>query len=107
MKLKIHSEKINPLLKRREIIFEIEHQQTGSTPTRLEVRKVLADVLKTEIEKIYVKKIETKKGTLIAMGTAHAYDNLDAAKLAEPKYIIQRNLPQEKKSEETQEKSKE
>ena len=100
MEIKILTEKQNPLLKRREITFQTEHNQTGSTPSRLEIRKIIAAALKTDENTIFVKKLETKRGTQIAIGVAHAYDTPDNAKLVEPQYIIKRHQPPEKPKEE-------
>ncbi|MGB9740409.1 MAG: 30S ribosomal protein S24e [Candidatus Bathyarchaeia archaeon] len=103
MEVTITSEKINPLLKRREVHFQIKHNQTGSTPSRLEVRKAVADTLKTNAELVFIKKVETKTGTRMAIGLADVYDTLEQAKLIEPEYIINRNVPQEKKKEQEKE----
>jgi len=54
-------------------------------------------MLKTNPEAVYVQKIETKAGTMLAVGEANAYDSVEQAKLVEPKYIIVRNQPKEKK----------
>jgi len=97
MEIKITQQQYNPLLKRREILFEVEHTQTKGTPTRLEIRKTLAELLKTNPEVVYVKRIETKTGTMRAIGEANAYDSLEQSKLVESKYIIARNMPKEKK----------
>ena len=104
MKVKIVSKEQNPLLKRKEVTFRIEHAQNGGTPTRLEVRKQLATLLKTDIELVYIKQLETKTGTMIAMGEANAYESIEQANLIEPKHIIARNAPPEKpeKAEEPQ-----
>jgi ribosomal protein S24E len=40
--------------------------------------------------------VETKTGTMKATGEANAYESIEQAKLIEPKYIIARNIPQEK-----------
>ena len=74
-------------------MVKIEHAETGGPPTRLEVRKELATILKTDLELVYVKKIETKTGTMTAFGEANAYDSVEQAKLTEPKYTVARNLP--------------
>jgi len=103
MKVTITQQQYNPLLKRKEIAFEVDHKQTRGTPTRLEVRNALAEVLKAKPEVVCVKRIETKTGTMIAVGEANAYDTVEQAKLIEPKYIIERNTPKEKK--ETEEKA--
>lgn len=104
MKIEVTSKKRNPLLKRREVAFEVDHRETGGTPTRSEVRKKLATMLKTNLELVYIKKMETKTGTMVAVGEANAYDSVENAKLVEPEYIIARNLPPEKPEEEVVEK---
>jgi ribosomal protein S24E len=101
MNVKITSKEYNPLLKRREVTFKVEHKETGGTPHRFEVRKKLATLLKKDIELVYVKKIETKTGTMTAIGKANAYDSVEQAKMVEPKHIVARNLPP-KKSEKPQ-----
>jgi small subunit ribosomal protein S24e len=93
MKVKIVSEEYNPLLKRKEVTFKVEHAETGGTPPRFEVRKQLATLLKTDLEVVYVKKMETKTGIMTAVGEANAYDSVEQAKLVEPKHIVARNVP--------------
>lgn len=97
MEVKIIQQQYNPLLKRKELEFKIKHEQTRGTPSRLEVRQKIAEQLKTNLELIYVKRIETKTGTMIAMGEANAYDTLEQATLVEPQFVIDRNVPKEKK----------
>ncbi|MEA2089859.1 MAG: 30S ribosomal protein S24e [Thermoproteota archaeon] len=104
MKKKVVSEEYNPLLKRKEVIFKIEHEQTAGTPPRLQVRKMLAKLLKTNIDVVYIKKMETKTGTMTTVGTANVYDSVEQAKLVEPEYIIMRNIPPEKPEKEKTEK---
>ncbi|MCZ2808315.1 MAG: hypothetical protein O2V44_03065 [Candidatus Bathyarchaeota archaeon] len=99
MKLKIVSKEKNPIMKRKEVTFSVEHAQTGGTPTRVEVRKKLATLLKTDLELVYVKQVETKTGTMVAIGEANAYDSIEQAKLMEPKHIIARNATPEKPEE--------
>lgn len=93
MKVKILSKEHNPLLKKREVTFQVEHADKGGTPSRLEARKQLATLLKTDLELVYVKKMETKTGTTIAFGKANAYDSVEQARLVEPKHIVARNVP--------------
>jgi small subunit ribosomal protein S24e len=103
MKIKIISDQKNELLKRREVTFQVEHNQTGATPSRLEVRKAFADTLKVNADLVFIKKFETKTGTRTALGIANVYDSLEQAKLIEPEYIIKRNVPPEKPKEEGKE----
>lgn len=99
MEVKITNQQYNPLLKRREIVFEVEHAQTKGTPTRLEIRDTLAGMLKTNSEAVYVRRVVTKAGTMRAMGEANAYDSVEQARLVEPKYIVARNTAKEKKEQ--------
>ncbi|MDI6691465.1 MAG: 30S ribosomal protein S24e [Candidatus Bathyarchaeota archaeon] len=103
MDIKIISDKKNPLLKRREVQFQVEHTQTGSTPPRLEVRKAVANALKTDVDLVVIKKFETKTGAHAAIGIANVYDSVEQLKLIEPEYIIKRNVPAEKPKEEGKE----
>ena len=107
MEVKIISEKENPLLKRRELDFQVEHSQTGNTPPRLEIRKAVATVLKKDVGLVFVKKLETKTGTHTAFGVANVYDSVEQARLIEPEYIVQRNVPPEKPKETPEEEAKE
>ncbi|MFP3985779.1 MAG: 30S ribosomal protein S24e [Candidatus Bathyarchaeia archaeon] len=101
MKIKILSERYNPLLKRKEVVFEVDHSPEGQTTSRLELRKRMADTMKTNLDLVFIRKVETKTGTMIGLGEANVYETLEEAKLVEPKHIIARNaIPQ--KSEETE-----
>ncbi|MEM0057563.1 MAG: 30S ribosomal protein S24e [Candidatus Bathyarchaeia archaeon] len=100
MEIRILAENNNVLLKRKEVIFQVEHNQTGSTPSRLEVKNALARILRKDANLIFIKKLETKTGTRVAVGWANVYDSIEQAKLIEPKYIWDRNLPPEKPKEE-------
>jgi small subunit ribosomal protein S24e len=99
MEVTITQQQYNPLLKRKEITFTVDHQQIKGTPTRLQVRNALAEILKAKPEVVYVKRIATKAGTMTATGEANAYDSVDQANRIEQKYIIARNTPKEKKEE--------
>jgi len=102
MEIEVISEKENPLLRRKELCFEVKHDQSGSTPVRLDVRKAIASALKVNVDLVFVRKVETKTGTRTAVGLANIYDSPEQAGLAEPEYVINRNMPP-KKPAETQE----
>lgn len=101
MEVKILSEKQNPMLRRKEVDFQTEHGQSGSTPSRLEIRKAVAATLKTDENMVFVKRFVTRTGTHTAVGVAHIYDTIEQAKLVEPEYVVKRNIPPEKPKEET------
>jgi ribosomal protein S24E len=96
MKVEIVSKEENPLLKRKEVTFRIEHHKEGGTPTRKEVKEQLANLLKIDQELVYLKNVKTKTGTTVAVGEANAYESIEQANLIEPKYIIARNAHPEK-----------
>lgn len=99
MKVNIISKKQNPLLKRKEVTFSVDHAQNGGTPSRVEVSKQLASLLQTKHELVYVKNMETKTGKMVAVGEANVYDSIEQGKLMEPKYVIARNALPEKSEE--------
>ena len=101
MKVNIISKEQNPLLKRTEIAFSVDHAQDGGTPSRVEVSRQLASLLKTKLDLIYVKNMKTKMGTMTAFGEANVYEGEEQAKLVEPKHIIARNVVPEKPKEES------
>jgi small subunit ribosomal protein S24e len=100
MKINITTQQYNPLLKRKEIFFEIRHEDIKGTPSRIEVRKALAENLKANVDLVYVRKMQTRTGTMQAKGEANIYDTIEQAKLVEPQHIIERNVPSEKKPKE-------
>lgn len=88
MKLDLTSVKKNPLFNRQEIEFKVEQ---AATPSRSNIRVGIAVALKTDLNQVYVREIETKTGTHTTMGKAHVYDDAAQALEIEPKYIIERN----------------
>ncbi len=98
MELKIISQKNNPLLKRKEVKFQIEHSQ-GKTPVRLDVKQSIASHLQTKATLVFIKNMKTLTGTSTTLGFANAYETLEQAKLIEPEYIVKRNSPPEKPAE--------
>lgn len=103
MEVEILSDKKNQMLGRKEVMFRIEHAELGGTPSRTDVRRAVANALKSEDSLVFLKRFETKTGTRVAFGEANVYESLEQAKLVEPDYIIKRSMPPEKKEEEKKE----
>ncbi|MCK4498126.1 30S ribosomal protein S24e, partial [Candidatus Bathyarchaeota archaeon] len=93
MKITVLSKKDNPLLKRKEVIFSVDHSKEGVTPSRLELRKKLAELLKAKMELVYVEEVKTKTGETTSIGRLNAYESPERAELIERKHIILRNTP--------------
>ena len=99
MKVNIISKGQNPLLKRKEVKFNVDHSEIGGTPSRADVSRQLASAIGAKLELVFIKNMETKTGTMITVGEANVYDTIEQAKLMEPKHIIARNALPEKKAE--------
>lgn len=99
MEVKVVSARDNPLLKRKEVQFRVEHGPAGKTPGRLEVKRAIADALRVEAELVFVERMRTLTGTNTAMGVANVYASMEQARLVEAEYIVKRNLPEKPKEE--------
>ncbi len=102
LEITIVSKKHNPLLKRTEVVFEVDHSGEGETSPRLEIRNKIANKLKAKSNLVFVEKVETKTGTMTSVGEANAYETPEQAKLVEREHIIARNAPPEKPAEEAE-----
>lgn len=56
-------------------------------------------LLKVELDRVWVRSIETKTGTHTTVGLAHVYNDPERALVVEHDYIIQRNQKPEKVAE--------
>ncbi|KAI3388258.1 hypothetical protein SNEBB_000699 [Seison nebaliae] len=94
------SYKQNPLLARRQMIFEAYHPMMH-TPSQMEMRSKLAQMYKTSKDVVSVFGIRTKFGGDMSSGFALIYDSRSSFEKFEPKYRIQRQMNKEdvKKSE--------
>ncbi len=92
MDLKVREDTYNPLLKRKEVRVEVDHD-AGGTPSRVDLRKAIAAKYNTKPENVYVLDIETKTGTQSASCAIEVYDDPQSAQRTVPKYIQVRNLP--------------
>ncbi len=84
------NERYNPLIKRLELDIRIAHIGKG-TPSRGILRKAVADAYNVDIDRVYVRKIESEFGWGVTRVEVHIYDSPGRAKLFEPEYIIKRN----------------
>ena len=89
---------MNPLIGRREVAFEV---QEAATPSRAEVRRGLAVMLKADLERVWVRRLRTRTGTHLTVGLAHVYDDAAKALEVEPEHIVKRNLPPKEATEES------
>ena len=96
LRLELTTTRYNALIGRKEINFKIVE---SSTPKRANVRQEIADILETEMDKVYIRHMSTVTGTRLTEGLAHVYDEIEEGKQFEPAHIIQRNKVKENQSE--------
>lgn len=100
MELKILEDNQKPLLSRREVLLELTFE--GKTPARLELRKKFADKLKVNEELVVVKNVYTQFGERKAKAHVNVYNNKEDLEKIEPKYVLNRHAPKEKKEKPAQ-----
>ena len=105
MDFKVRQDTYNPLLKRKEVHVEVDHEGEG-TPSRVDVRKAVASKFNTKPENVYVLDIETNTGTQSALCAIEVYDDPQSAQRTVPKYIQVRNLPPEERKRVREEQAK-
>ncbi len=105
MDFKVKQDTYNPLLKRKEVHVEVDHDGQG-TPSRVDLRKAIATKYNTKPENVYVVDIETKTGTQSAVCEAEVYDDPQTAQRVVPKYIQTRNLPPDERKRVREEEAK-
>jgi ribosomal protein S24E len=104
MEFKVKEDNYNSLLKRKEVLIEVDHEASG-TPSRIELKKAVAAKYGTKPENVYVIDVETKTGTQNAICQLQVYDDLQSAKIV-PKYIQVRDLPPEERKQTKEQKAK-
>lgn len=90
MKIEIKKQKTNPLLKRNEVYFEVNH--TGEcTPKRNAVADEIAKVLKAKKDSVVIDDFQSNYGIGISQGYAKVYDDKEAALEFEKVHLLKRN----------------
>ncbi|MEM1548154.1 MAG: 30S ribosomal protein S24e [Thermoproteota archaeon] len=95
VEVRIVKESDNPLLKRREILFEVPHPGKP-TPTVAEVRQMISAMKGAPLEAVYVVSLKSITGRQFSSGEAHVYYSPEDASI-EPLHVKVANLPPEEK----------
>ena len=90
MKMDINQKKVNPLLKRTEVYFTINHAGEA-TPSKGAVVEAIAAELKASKDAIVLDSIESVFGTGKSNGYVKVYESKDAALRYESEYLLKRN----------------
>lgn len=99
MKVEVIKRTENPLLKRVEVEFRIDHSG-APTPKRSEVKSQLASLLGISEDLLVIERFTSTHGRQEARGTARFYSTREQLELLEPKYLLRRGLPKEGKTAE-------
>ncbi len=88
--LEVLEERENKLFGRIEIDGLIHHE-LKPTPSRIEIRKKIAESYEKEVPVVYVKSIKTYYGRGLSRLHAHIYSSRELVERYEVRYIIDRN----------------
>ena len=90
MELKITQNKENALLNRKDIAFALTHAGE-TTPSRVQVRQLVAAEIGTKTENVVIDSMESEYGFGRTAGTARAYKSADEARKSERVHFLKRN----------------
>lgn len=90
MKIQITQQKKNPLQKRNEVYFSVEHAGE-STPKRNAVAEELAKVLKSKRGCLVVDHMDSVYGKGVSEGYVKVYESKEAALEFENEHLLMRN----------------
>jgi ribosomal protein S24E len=105
MEFKVRQDNYNALLKRKEVLIEVDHEKSG-TPSRVDLKKAVAAKYGTKPENIHIVDVETKTGTQSAICEVQVYDDRAIAARVVPKYIQVRDLPPEERKQAREQQAK-
>ncbi len=88
MELEIVEDKVNPVLKRREVSLRIKSK---TTPSRIEVKNKLAAMLDSKPELIVIKKLRSVFGKQETIGRADIYEDEEQLKRFAQKHLLARD----------------
>lgn len=90
MELKITQNKDNALLGRKDITFQLGHAGE-TTPSRVQVRQLVAAEVGTKTENVVIDNMTTEYGLGRTTGIARAYKTADEARKSERVHLLKRN----------------
>jgi len=94
MEVKILTKHKNAILKRNEVVAEVNEK---TIPSKTQIRDKLSALLNAPVEAIVIEKVESKFGSPYAKIYARQYENAEQLKKIEAEYIKVRNFGKEKK----------
>ncbi len=99
MDVEITSQNDNALFGRKDVKFVLRHDGE-TTPTRVQVRQLVASEIGTKTENVVIDHMESATGMAATRGVARAYQSADLARKSERIHFQKRNnIFQEKKAD--------
>lgn len=89
MELELVRKRENPLLNREELVFRVKFK--GGTPSRKELRELIARHIGKAPSNVFIRKIATEYGKEEATVVVMAYNSRAMALMIEPAHIVRRN----------------
>ena len=90
MDLKITQNKDNQLMGRKDIAFQLGHAGE-TTPSRTQVRQLVAAEVGTKTENVVIESMQTEYGLGRTHGVARAYKSPEEARKTERTHLLKRN----------------
>ncbi|HDJ51516.1 MAG TPA: 30S ribosomal protein S24e [Thermoprotei archaeon] len=90
MELQIESKRYNPLLKRTEIYARIVHKKSA-TPSREDVRNLIASEFGVNKDLVIIHYIRTGFGWTVSKAYAKIYDSIEDLRRIEPKHMLRKH----------------
>lgn len=90
MDVKITQQKDNALMARKDIRFQVAHAGE-TTPSRTQVRQLVAAQVGTKTENVVIETMETEYGIGRTSGVARAYKSPEEARKTERVHLLKRN----------------
>lgn len=90
MDVKITQQKDNALMARKDIRFQVAHAGE-TTPSRTQVRQLVAAQVGTKTENVVIEAMETEYGIGRTSGIARAYKSPEEARKTERVHLLKRN----------------
>jgi small subunit ribosomal protein S24e len=87
--IQVVEERNNPLLKRREVVFKVIHED--ATPSRKSIVERLAATMNSKVGLVIVDEIKTAFGKRESLGYAKIYETTERVMQVERPHIIARN----------------
>jgi small subunit ribosomal protein S24e len=97
LSLSIMEDRVNPLVRRRELVFRVEHPDSA-TPTAASLRERLAALLGSKPEATFIVNLKGLAGLQRSEGICHIYSSPNDGQNLEPEHIRRLNMtPEERK----------